>query len=160
MAKLSSPRGEADRNAGAREGQQALSILAKGMRVVGEIESDGVVKIEGRVEGSVRAKGQVLVVKGGLVEGDIFTREAVVGGEVRGAIFADERVEMQASSKIHGDVTTPQIIIQEGGEINGNVRMANPEALKQPPKVRGTGHEEGGRGVTQSLPQTLAAGTG
>lgn len=159
MARFSSARSDPDRSGGASEGApQTLSILARGMCVIGELRSDGVVKIEGKVEGSVRAKGQVLVVKGGVVEGDIFTREAVVGGEVRGAIFADERVELQTSSKIDGDVTTPQIIIQEGGEINGNVRMANPQALKQSEKLGGAGQQASP--THRSLPQTLVAGAG
>jgi cytoskeletal protein CcmA (bactofilin family) len=89
------------------------------------------VKVEGTVTGSVRADRQVLVAKGGRIEGDVFTREAVVGGEIRGAILADERVEVQASSIIEGDITTQRILVHEGGEVNGHVRMGNPQALTQ-----------------------------
>ncbi len=66
------------------ESQGALSIIGPGMRVVGDITADGVVKIEGTVVGTVRAGRQVLVAKGGEVEGDVVTREAIIGGEVRG----------------------------------------------------------------------------
>lgn len=108
---------------GASESQGALSIIGSGMRVLGDITADGVVKIEGTVVGIVRAGRQVLVAKGGEVEGDIITREAIIGGEVRGTIVADERVEIQASSVVHGDITTQRLVLQEGGEINGVVRM-------------------------------------
>lgn len=90
-------------NAPARQGprgEPGLSIVAVGMHITGELDSNGVIKVEGKVSGSLRAEGQVLVAKGGLVDGDIYTREAIVGGEVRGAIYADERVEVQAASKI------------------------------------------------------------
>lgn len=109
----------------------ALSIVAVGTRILGEIDCDGVLKIEGAVIGTVRAVRQVLVAKGGSIEGDVFTREAVVGGRVEGAILADERVEVQASSAVHGDITTQRIVVQEGGEVNGRVLMANPKAMER-----------------------------
>lgn len=107
----------------AAESPGALSIIGPGMRVVGDITADGVVKIEGTVVGTVRAGRQVLVAKGGEVEGDVITREAIIGGEVRGTVVAEERVEIQASSVVHGDVTSRRLLVHEGGEINGVVRM-------------------------------------
>lgn len=115
----------------APRGEPGLSIVAVGMHITGELDTNGVIKVEGKVTGSLRAEGQVLVAKGGLVEGDIFTREAIVGGQVRGAIYADERVEVQANSKIDGDVTTQRIQVQEGGEVNGFIKMGNPNALSR-----------------------------
>src|SRR5881409_2116398 len=105
------------------DGVAGLSIIGGGMRVVGDIEADGVVKIEGTVVGTVRAAKQVLVAKGGEVEGDVVSREAIVGGEVRGGIYAEERVELQATSVVHGDISTRKLFVQEGGEINGVLRM-------------------------------------
>ena len=127
--------------------EPGLSIIAVGTHITGEVDTNGVVKVEGVVTGSVRAEGQVLVAKGGLVDGDVLTREAIVGGEVRGAIYADERVEVQASSAINGDITTQRIVVQEGGDVNGHIRMANPDALsreraseKRKSEVRSEGH--------------------
>src|SRR5213592_4048605 len=117
---------------GGREGVPGLSIIGAGMRVVGDISADGVVKIEGSVSGTVRAAKQVLVAKGGEVEGDVVSREAIVGGEVRGGIYAEERVELQATSVVHGDISTRKLFVQEGGEINGVLRMG--EDAGQPPE--------------------------
>src|SRR5437762_3504120 len=65
----------------------------------------------------------VHVGKGGEVEGDVISREAIIGGEVRGSIRADERIEIQSTSVVHGDVAAKRLLVQEGGEINGVVRM-------------------------------------
>jgi cytoskeletal protein CcmA (bactofilin family) len=111
---------------GASESESALSIIGSGMRVVGDITAEGVVKIEGTVIGTVRAGRQVLVAKGGEVEGDVIAREAIIGGEVRGTVVAEERAEVQASSVVHGDITTKRLLVHEGGEINGVVRMGTP----------------------------------
>jgi len=112
------------------DAEAGLSIIGTGMRVVGDVTADGVVKIEGTVVGTVRAGRQVLVGKGGEVEGDVITREAIVGGEVRGSIVAEERVEIQTGSVVHGDMFTKKLFVQEGGEINGVVRMGD-EALAE-----------------------------
>ncbi|MDH5643872.1 MAG: polymer-forming cytoskeletal protein [Gemmatimonadota bacterium] len=118
-------KGNVDR--GVRE--PGLSVIAAGMKVIGEISTNGVIKVEGYISGSVRAERQVLVAKGGVVEGDIFTREVVLGGEVRGSVMADERVEVQSTSVVHGDITTQKILVQEGGEVNGLLKMEDPKAL-------------------------------
>jgi cytoskeletal protein CcmA (bactofilin family) len=57
------------------------------------------------------------------VEGDVVTREAIIGGEVRGSVQASERVELQTTSVVHGDISTRRLLVQEGGEINGVLRM-------------------------------------
>ena len=101
----------------------ALSIIAAGMTVNGDIDSNGVVKVEGRVEGSIRSARQVLVGRQGAVRGDIDTREAIIGGTVEGTITGSERVEIQATAQVSGDVVTRTIVIAEGGKINGSVRM-------------------------------------
>ena len=109
---------------GALAGEAGLSIIGSGMRVVGDISAEGVVKVEGTVVGTVQAGRQVLVAKGGLVEGDVVTREAIIGGEVRGSVQAGERVELQTTSVVHGDIATRRLLVQEGGEINGVLRMS------------------------------------
>ena len=107
-----------------------LSIVAAGMRIVGELTTNGVVKIEGVVEGCIRAEQEVLVAKEGLVEGDIFSRQAVIGGKVVGSVQADERVEVQPGSVVNGNIATKRLIVQEGGEVNGEVNMGSPAVVK------------------------------
>jgi cytoskeletal protein CcmA (bactofilin family) len=110
---------------GGNGGEGTLSIIAGGMRVIGDIETEGVIKIEGRVEGSIRAGRQVLIGRQGEVKGDITTREAVIGGKVQGTVSATERLEVQATSTIVGDINTKSIAVAEGGRINGTVRIAD-----------------------------------
>src|SRR5215213_5230532 len=94
--------------------EAGLSVIASGMKIVGDIESTGVVKIEGIVEGTVH--------------GDIRAHEVVIGGTVVGTIIADERVEIQGTSTVQGDIHTKSIVVLEGGVINGTVRMGEQAA--------------------------------
>ncbi len=149
MAMFSTPKRDGDLPVALRPGSHdaRLSVLAAGIRVIGQIETEGVVKIEGEVEGSVRAEGQVLVAKGGVVKGDIYTRQAVVAGEVHGGILAEERVELQASSVIDGDITAPRIVVEEGGQVNGHLKMAAPDAV----------HRQVGRTPERNRPESPTA---
>ncbi len=122
-AAAAEPRRSPDNRGQAGDG--ALSIIATGMRIKGDIDTDGVVKIEGRVEGTVRAGRQVLVGRQGEVHGDIITSEAVIGGRVQGKLNASERVEVQGTSTILGDIETKAINVVEGGKINGSVRISD-----------------------------------
>lgn len=106
-----------------------LSIVARDMKVTGDMVTQGVLKIEGRVNGTIRAATQVIISPGALIEGDIETREAVVAGEVAGTIRADERVELQATALVRGDITTPKIAILEGGKVTGAVNMTDTPTL-------------------------------
>ena len=103
--------------------QIPFSIIASDMTVIGDLETDGVVRIEGRVKGTVRVGSQVLVAEGAVIEGDLHTEEAVIAGQVSGAIHAKERVELQASAMVAGDILTPRISIVEGAKVTGEVKM-------------------------------------
>jgi cytoskeletal protein CcmA (bactofilin family) len=100
-----------------------LSIVARDLTVTGDLEAAGVIRIEGRVLGNVQAGDQVLLSEGAVIEGNVSTREAVIGGRVQGSIAASERIELQAAAVVEGDLFTPRLLIQEGGKVNGGVRM-------------------------------------
>lgn len=115
-----------------RDPQGGLSIVAKDLTIAGDLQAEGVIRIEGRVVGNVQAGDQVLLCDGGIIEGDVIAREVVIGGRVHGCITAEERVELQASAIVHGDVTTRRLLIQEGGKVNGGVKMEGIEGLQRP----------------------------
>ena len=110
-----------------RTDQIPFSIIASDMTVGGDLETEGVGRIEGRVRGTVRAGAQVLVAAGAAIEGDLHTQEAVVAGQVNGAILARDRVELQATAVVAGDIHTPRIAIVEGARVTGEVKMDHVE---------------------------------
>ena len=104
-------------------GDSPLSIVAIGVTITGDIESNGVIKVEGRIHGSIRSARQVLLGRQGEVKGDITAQEAVIGGKVEGSITTSDRIEVQGSATVVGDIHTKSIIVLEGAHINGKVRM-------------------------------------
>jgi cytoskeletal protein CcmA (bactofilin family) len=101
----------------------SISIIAQGTKVVGDCETDGTMRIEGLVEGKVRAGKAVVVGKDGVVKGDIVTQDAVIGGHVTGTVVAESRLELQSTCVIDGEIRARRIKLDEGGKVNGSVMM-------------------------------------
>jgi cytoskeletal protein CcmA (bactofilin family) len=117
--------------------ESVISIIGPGMKVVGDCETEGTLRIEGTVEGSVRAGKAVVIGKDGVVEGDIATQDAVIGGRVSGIVIAESRLELQATCVIDGEIRARRIKLDEGGKVNGKVQtgevtMPAARAGKQP----------------------------
>ncbi|MCK4548713.1 MAG: polymer-forming cytoskeletal protein [Candidatus Krumholzibacteria bacterium] len=102
------------------------SIIGKGCKVNGTIDvQDGTLRIDGDFEGNVNCPGGTLVIgKGGKVKADIKVSNAVVGGTVNGNIDAKEKIELQAGSRLEGDIKTRRLVIDEGVFFEGSCKMS------------------------------------
>jgi cytoskeletal protein CcmA (bactofilin family) len=100
-----------------------ISIIGPGMKVIGDCDAEGAIRVEGSVKGNIRAGKAVVVGKDGRVEGDIFTQDAVIAGIVTGTLRAESRLEVQASSRIEGEVIAARMQLEEGAMLNGTIQM-------------------------------------
>lgn len=105
--------------------ENAISIIGPGMRVIGDVETEGTIRVEGLVQGTVRAAKAVVIGKDGSVQGDVFTQDAVVGGKVVGTVVAESRLELQATCVIDGEIKARRIKLDEGGRVNGTVQTGD-----------------------------------
>jgi cytoskeletal protein CcmA (bactofilin family) len=112
-------------------GDNVISIIGPGMKVVGDCETDGTLRIEGTIEGTVRAGKAVVIGKDGFVKGDVVTQDAIVGGRVSGAVVAESRLELQATCVIEGEIRARRIKLDEGGRVNGTVHTGEVRAPAQ-----------------------------
>ena len=120
-----------DRTSQGSAPESVISIVGPGMKVVGDCETDGTLRIEGAVQGSVRAGKAVVIGRDGLVIGDVMTQDAVVSGRVEGSVTAESRLELQASCRIDGEVNTPRLQLEEGAVFNGSVNMMRDSASRR-----------------------------
>ena len=110
--------------AAAREVTDVVSVIAPGMKVLGDMECDGTVRVEGKVEGAIRASKSVVVGKNGRVTGDIETQDVVIAGRVVGTVSGASRVELQETCHIEGDIRSRRIKLEEGGQVEGRFHMS------------------------------------
>jgi len=114
--------------------EAVISIIGPGMRIVGDCETDGTVRVEGTVEGSVRAGKAVVVGKNGLIKGDITTQDAVVSGRVVGTLTAESRLELQTSSQVEGEIFARRMQLEDGAMLNGTVHMGEVKRRTEQPR--------------------------
>lgn len=117
-----------DRGAGAlRMGnaENAISIIGPGMHIEGDIVTDGTVRVEGRIKGTIRAGKAVVLGKEAEVVGDIITQDAVIGGRVTGTVVAESRLELQSTCVVDGSVRAraEHLQLEEGARFNGQIEM-------------------------------------
>jgi cytoskeletal protein CcmA (bactofilin family) len=110
-----------------------ISVIGPGMKVVGDCDSDGTIRIDGEVKGSVRAGKAVIVGKEGTVDGDIHTQDAVLSGRVLGTVTAESRLELQSTCRIEGEVFARRMQLEEGAILNGGVHMGEKQVGRSRP---------------------------
>ena len=128
-----------DRGVKASPPEQVISIIGPGMKVVGDCDADGAVRVEGTVQGNIRAGKAVVVGKDGVVDGDIFTQDAVIAGKVKGVVRAESRLEIQATSRMEGEVIASRLQLEEGAMLNGTVQMGKGADSSPAPQNRTSG---------------------
>jgi len=105
--------------------ESVISIIGPGMTVVGDCQTEGTVRVEGVVEGSISAGKAVVIGKQGKVIGNVRTQDAVISGHVNGTLIAESRLELQATCQIDGEVHTRRMQLEEGAVLNGTVQMGD-----------------------------------
>src|SRR5438034_7497548 len=98
-----------------------FSVFDAHISVSGDLETDGALRIDGRLEGTIHRAGLIVVGEGASVVGDITAREVIVGGAVTGNIFAQQRTELQSTGIVAGDIRSAAILIHEGGVVQGRL---------------------------------------
>jgi cytoskeletal protein CcmA (bactofilin family) len=100
----------------------------------GRLVSKGTLRIDGTIEGEVLAEDSIVVGPTGIVRGNLAARHVAVSGKVFGNVVAYERLELQPSSEVHGDVQTAAgaLIIEGGAKLDGKCIMAEPEDMPKP----------------------------
>lgn len=102
---------------------EPFSIIAAGLTITGKVESEGMVHIEGSVDGDVYCR-HLTVGDGGQVSGNVSARTVEVLGETKGTIQA-KKVIIASSAKVFGEVIHETLVIESGARLNGYYRCAD-----------------------------------
>ena len=105
------------------------TVVALGATMTGALRGDGVIQVEGTVEGEIDLQGAVIIAPTGLIKGPITADVVRIAGRVEGPVFARERLLLQKTGSLEGDMTTPALEVEDGGRLNGRSTM--PPAAQQ-----------------------------
>lgn len=110
-------------SAAPRPASSACVIGAKTV-VKGEITGEEDIVVEGLIEGQVRISKDLRVGPGGAVRASVDAQSVIVSGELVGDCTATQRVEIQASGRLTGNIRAPRIVVAEGALFKGNSDMS------------------------------------
>ena len=100
-------------------------FLDRGSSFKGELEFEDTMRIDGRFNGRIHSKNELIVGESAHIEGDIHVGRVAISGTVVGKIVADQRVEIHRNGKVYSDIDTPALIIEEGAIFQGNCVMGD-----------------------------------
>jgi cytoskeletal protein CcmA (bactofilin family) len=116
------------------------TLIARRTRIGGAIDTEGDLIVEGRVEGTIRAGGTVIVGASGVAVSDLVVARAVVLGIVIGNVEASERVDIGAGARVVGDLRAPIVAVTPPGAVEGRIsETAEPAARTRPTLRLGSG---------------------
>ncbi len=99
------------------------TIVGKGGFIKGDVEVSKSMMVEGKIEGNVKVKGQLILSKGAYIKGDVQCDELVTDGTIEGKVKVKTRAEIQKHGKIIGEIHCRLLVVEEGGFINGLTNM-------------------------------------
>jgi len=107
--------------------------LGKSVRIKGELSGSEDLTLCGQMEGSIKLPGHTLTVGSGAdIKAEISAKIVVIMGAVTGNVTAGERLEIQATGSVTGDVVSPRLVIAYGGRLHGKVKMPQSEPGRAP----------------------------
>jgi cytoskeletal protein CcmA (bactofilin family) len=129
---------------------RATARLGPSLHVKGEISGNEDLYIDGTVEGVVHLDERKLTVGAtAMLTADVIAGEVIVYGSVKGNVRGRGKIEIKKDGSVNGDLTTAQIIIEDGAYFKGSIEIAK------------SAEKEGGKNVfspTASAPATPVAG--
>ncbi len=103
------------------------TIVARPTVVEGRLSGSGEIVVNGMVKGTIDGGGGVAIAEQGRIEATIHGRTVAIAGTVVGDITADERIELETTARVEGNITAPRILIRDGASFKGQVNMKEPD---------------------------------
>lgn len=100
-------------------------FLDRGATFKGELEFEDTMRIDGRFNGKIMSKNELIVGESAHIEGDVHVGRIAISGTVVGRIVAEQRVEIHRNGKVFSDIDTPALVIEEGAIFQGNCTMGD-----------------------------------
>ncbi len=104
-------------------GDGLVNIISKGTKVVGNIEIENDIRLDGIIEGDIASKSKVIIGENGVLKGNLQCEFADVVGSVFGNIQCDN-LSLRATAKIEGDMQVKFLTIEPGAVFNGTCSMS------------------------------------
>jgi cytoskeletal protein CcmA (bactofilin family) len=108
-----------------------MANIGKSITIKGDLSGNEDLQIDGTVEGRIDLPNNQLTIGAeGRVKAEVHAKAVVVVGHVTGNLSAADRIQVEQTGIVDGDVKAPRLVIQEGAMLNGSVEMTSGSASK------------------------------
>ncbi|MFT6002008.1 MAG: cytoskeletal protein CcmA (bactofilin family) [Flavobacteriales bacterium] len=104
---------------------ETLNKIVANTQIVGDIDSQTNIRVDGKIKGTLRVKGKLVLGEKGLIEGEINCESAEIEGAITGNITVSGLLSLKSTSRIIGDVITQKLSMETGAEHNGLTSMSS-----------------------------------
>ena len=101
----------------------SVNLIGAGTKIKGNIQSEGDIRIDGTLIGTIVSKGKVVIGSTGIVEGEITCENADISGTVKIKITVSNILLLKPSAKLTGDIITGKLAIESGATFSGTCSM-------------------------------------
>jgi len=95
------------------------TLVGQGSSFKGDVVVQGFFRVDGDFQGAITTEGRILVSPSGRIKGTLTGRDIVVGGVVKGDLYATERITLLSSALVVGNVYAPRIQMERGVLVEG-----------------------------------------
>ena len=107
------------------------SILGENTTLKGHFIIKGPLRIDGNFSGKIDSNGKVIIGKNGRAECTIIAKSIIVGGTIKGNIYAEEKVLVLKTGEVIGDIYSTSITMEDGVIFNGKCKIIERENIKE-----------------------------
>jgi len=105
------------------------SIIGSGTKFRGDLELQGLLRIDGDFEGNIETDGSILIGREGRASCILEAETIVVGGIIKGNIKATRKVILLSTCIMIGSINTPELIVEEGVILHGHCIVSKDVAV-------------------------------
>ena len=107
-------------------------FVGGGTDVTGEANFKAMMRVDGHFSGRITStSGTLIVGNNGTVDANIEVAVAVIHGAINGDIIATQRLELGRAAKVHGNIQTPSLVIEQGAIFEGSCKMVQMQSAAE-----------------------------
>jgi cytoskeletal protein CcmA (bactofilin family) len=109
----------------------AETVVGPSVKIQGDLNSEGNIRIEGQVAGKVHTTQSVHVGEAAKIAADVQAGNAIIAGEVQGNIKVSGNLILQSTARIAGDIACSILRVEDGAQFTGKCNMKGAAVDKQ-----------------------------
>lgn len=108
-----------------------VSRLGEGIAIKGKIEGSETLRLDGRLEGEIDLKADLIIGPSAEVHARVHARTISIEGRVDGDISADQKIDLIRTARVEGTLKAPAISVAEGASFEGKIDMSMRKSSSQ-----------------------------